>query len=112
MAISETVLKDVTLMASMKSTPAARAGRSSRRWLWILHPTGRCSPKRPRQLISQDKVEVVFGCWTRSRKSVLPVFEELKRPALLSGAYKARNSPRTSSTLVGAHQQAIPRSNI
>jgi urea transport system substrate-binding protein len=31
-----------------------------------------------RQLLTQDKVAVVFGCWTSvSRKSVLPVFEEL-----------------------------------
>ncbi|WP_426908153.1 transporter substrate-binding protein, partial [Serratia bockelmannii] len=31
-----------------------------------------------RQLLSQDMVAAVFGCWTSvSRKSVLPVFEEL-----------------------------------
>jgi urea transport system substrate-binding protein len=34
--------------------------------------------EKARQLLSQDKVAVVFGCWTSvSRKSVLPVFEEL-----------------------------------
>ena len=34
--------------------------------------------EKARQLISQDKVAVVFGCWTSvSRKSVLPVFKEL-----------------------------------
>ena len=33
--------------------------------------------EKARQLISNDKVAVVFGCWTSvSRKSVLPVFEE------------------------------------
>ncbi|MGP8847677.1 transporter substrate-binding protein, partial [Enterobacter hormaechei] len=34
--------------------------------------------EKARQLLSQDKVAAVFGCWTSvSRKSVLPVFEEL-----------------------------------
>ena len=34
--------------------------------------------EKARQLISQDKVAVTFGCWTSvSRKSVLPVYEEL-----------------------------------
>eukprot|EP01031_Cornospumella_fuschlensis_P015366 gene15366-18771_t len=33
--------------------------------------------EKAKQLISQDKVAVVFGCWTSvSRKSVLPVFEQ------------------------------------
>lgn len=34
--------------------------------------------EKARQLLTQDKVAAVFGCWTSvSRKSVLPVFEEL-----------------------------------
>ena len=34
--------------------------------------------EKARELISKDKVAAVFGCWTSvSRKSVLPVFEEL-----------------------------------
>ena len=34
--------------------------------------------EKAKQLITQDKVAVTFGCWTSvSRKSVLPVFEEL-----------------------------------
>ena len=34
--------------------------------------------EKAKQLITQDKVAVVFGCWTSvSRKSVLPVFKEL-----------------------------------
>jgi len=34
--------------------------------------------RKGRELISVDKVAAVFGCWTASsRKSVLPVFEEL-----------------------------------
>src|SRR5690606_41159159 len=34
--------------------------------------------ERGRQLLTQDNVAVTFGCWTSvSRKSVLPVYEEL-----------------------------------
>jgi urea transport system substrate-binding protein len=34
--------------------------------------------EKARQLKTQDKVDVIFGCWTSvSRKSVLPVIEEL-----------------------------------
>jgi Periplasmic binding protein domain len=45
--------------------------------------------EKARQLLTQDKVAVVFGCWTSvSRKSVLPVFEELN--GLLSIRYSTR----------------------
>src|SRR5438309_11026234 len=79
MAISETVLKDVTLMAiedinakggvmGMKLEPVVLDPSSN----WPLFA------ERARQLLAQDKVAVVFGCWTSvSRKSVLPVVEEL-----------------------------------
>ena len=34
--------------------------------------------EKARELLQKEKVAVVFGCWTSvSRKSVLPVFEEL-----------------------------------
>ena len=34
--------------------------------------------EKARELITKDKVAVVFGCWTSvSRKTVLPVFKEL-----------------------------------
>src|SRR6185312_3061892 len=77
MAISETVLKDTVLMAveeinakggvmGMKIEPVVVDPASN----WPLFA------EKARQLISQDKVAVTFGCWTSvSRKSVLPVFE-------------------------------------
>src|SRR3954471_18278220 len=79
MAISETVLKDVALMTfdeinakggvmGMKIEPVVVDPASN----WPLFA------EKARQLITQDKVAAVFGCWTSvSRKSVLPVFEEL-----------------------------------
>ena len=49
--------------------------------------------EKARQLLTQDKVAVVFGCWTSvSRKSVLPVFEGAERPAVLPGAVRRRRA--------------------
>jgi urea transport system substrate-binding protein len=79
MAISETVLKDVALMAfdeinaqggvmGYKIEPVVVDPASN----WPLFA------EKARQLLTQEKVAAVFGCWTSvSRKSVLPVFEEL-----------------------------------
>ncbi len=45
--------------------------------------------EKARQLLAQDKVAVVFGCWTSvSRKSVLPVFEELNGLLFYPGAVR------------------------
>ena len=47
--------------------------------------------EKARELITKDKVSVVFGCWTSvSRKSVLPVFKELNIDPVLSGAVRGR----------------------
>ena len=79
MAISETALRDTVLM--MVEYPTARAACSAASWKpWSSTPppTGRCSPRRRASCCRSNKVDVIFGCWTSvSRKSVLPVFEEL-----------------------------------
>ena len=79
MAISETVLKDVTLMAIDEIN--AQGGVMGKKLEAVVVDPASNWPlfaEKARQLISQDKVAVVFGCWTSvSRKSVLPVFEEL-----------------------------------
>jgi hypothetical protein len=50
------------------------------------------------QLLTQDKVAVVFGCWTSvSRKSVLPVFEKNNGLLFYPSSMKARSRRRTSS---------------
>ena len=47
--------------------------------------------EKARELITKDKVAVVFGCWTSvSRKSVLPVFKELNSDPVLSRAVRGR----------------------
>ena len=79
MAISETTLKDTVLMMVDdinkkggllgKKVEAAVVDPASN---WPLFA------EKARELIQKDGVAVVFGCWTSvSRKSVLPVFEEL-----------------------------------
>ncbi|MBA3508365.1 MAG: transporter substrate-binding protein, partial [Betaproteobacteria bacterium] len=78
MAISETVLKDVALMAIEEIN--AKGGVLGKKIEPIVVDPASNWPlfaEKARQLITQDKVAVVFGCWTSvSRKSVLPVFEE------------------------------------
>src|SRR5262249_60836588 len=77
MAISETVLKDVVLMAVDEIN--AKGGVMGYKVEAIVVDPASNWPlfaEKARQLLTQEKVAVVFGCWTSvSRKSVLPVFE-------------------------------------
>ena len=76
---SETVLKDTVLMAIDEIN--AKGGVLGKKLEPVVVDPASNWPlfaEKAKQLISQDKVAVVFGCWTSvSRKSVLPVFEEL-----------------------------------
>ena len=78
MAISETSLKDVALMTIEEIN--AKGGVLGKKLEAVVVDPASNWPlfaEKARQLISKDKVAVVFGCWTSvSRKSVLPVFEE------------------------------------
>ncbi|WP_163413823.1 transporter substrate-binding protein, partial [Escherichia coli] len=77
MAISETPLKDVALMTIDEIN--AKGGVLGKKLEPVVVDPASNWPlfaEKARQLLSQDKVAVVFGCWTSvSRKSVLPVFE-------------------------------------
>jgi len=111
MAISETALKDMALMTideinkkggvlGRKLEPVVVDPASD----WLLFAT------KARQLLSQDKVAVTFGCWTSvSRKSVLPVYKELNGllfyPVQYEGEEPERNVFYTGAT---PNQQAIP----
>ena len=66
--------------------------------------------EKARQLITQDKVAVVFGCWTSvSRKSVLPVFEELNGLLFYPVQYEGEElSKNVFYTGAAPNQQAIP----
>ena len=66
--------------------------------------------EKARELISQDKVAAVFGCWTSvSRKSVLPVFKELNCLLFYPVQYEGEESERNVFyTGAAPNQQAIP----
>jgi urea transport system substrate-binding protein len=111
MAISETVLKDTVLMAieeinakggvmGAKIEPVTVDPASN----WPLFA------EKARQLLTQDKVAVVFGCWTSvSRKSVLPVFEELNGLLFYPVQYEGEEiSKNVFYTGAAPNQQAIP----
>src|ERR1700745_911771 len=111
MAISETSLKDVALMTIEEINNAGGvAGRKIEPIVVDPASNWPLFAEKARQLISQDKVAVVFGCWTSvSRKSVLPVFEELNGllfyPVQYEGEEMSRNVFYTGAA---PNQQAIP----
>jgi urea transport system substrate-binding protein len=77
MAISETSLRDVVLMAADEIN--AKGGVLGKKIEPVVVDPASNWPlfaEKAKQLIVQDKVAVTFGCWTSvSRKSVLPVYE-------------------------------------
>ena len=79
MAISETSLKDMALFTIDEIN--AKGGVLGKKLEPVVVDPASNWPlfaEKARQLLTQDKVAVTFGCWTSvSRKSVLPVFEEL-----------------------------------
>src|SRR6187397_1460972 len=79
MAISETTLKDTMLMLIDEQNK--KGGLLGKQLEAVVVDPASNWPlfaEKARQLLEKDKVAAVFGCWTSvSRKSVLPVFEEL-----------------------------------
>ena len=111
MAISETVLKDVTLMAIEEIN--AKGGLLGRKLEPVVVDPASNWPlfaEKARQLLAQDKVAAVFGCWTSvSRKSVLPVFEELNGLLFYPVQYEGEElSKNVFYTGAAPNQQAIP----
>ena len=111
MAISETVLKDTVLMAIEEIN--AKGGVMGRKLEPVVVDPASNWPlfaERAKQLITQDKVAVVFGCWTSvSRKSVLPVFEETNSLLFYPVQYEGEElSKNVFYTGAAPNQQAIP----
>ena len=111
MAISETVLKDVALMAIEEIN--AKGGLLGKKLEPIVVDPASNWPlfaEKAKQLISQDKVAVVFGCWTSvSRKSVLPVFEQTNSLLFYPVQYEGEElSKNVFYTGAAPNQQAIP----
>src|SRR5467141_1912903 len=111
MAISETSLKDVALMTIEEIN--AKGGVLGRKIQPLVVDPASNWPlfaEQPRQLLTQDKVATVFGCWTSvSRKSVLPVFEELNGLLFYPVQYEGEElSQNVFYTGAAPNQQAIP----
>ncbi|TPW31413.1 urea ABC transporter substrate-binding protein [Martelella alba] len=111
MAISETTLKDAMLMLIDEQN--AKGGLLGKKLEPVVVDPASDWPmfaEKARELISQDKVDVVFGCWTSaSRKSVLPVFEELDSILFYPVQYEGEESSRNVFyTGAAPNQQAIP----
>jgi urea transport system substrate-binding protein len=111
MAISETTLKDVMLMLIEQQN--AKGGLLGKKLEAVVVDPASNWPlfaEKARQLISVDKVAAVFGCWTSvSRKSVLPVFEELNGILFYPVQYEGQECSRNVFyTGAAPNQQAIP----
>src|SRR6201991_3192249 len=111
MAISETTLKDVMLMLIEQQN--AKGGLLGKKLEAVVVDPASDWPlfaEKMRQLLTVDKVAAVFGCWTSvSRKSVLPVFEELNGLLFYPVQYEGEESQRNVFyTGAAPNQQAIP----
>ncbi|MCI4664004.1 MAG: urea ABC transporter substrate-binding protein [Neomegalonema sp.] len=111
MAISETTLKDVMLMLIEQQN--AKGGLLGKKLEPVVVDPASDWPlfaEKARELISVSKVSAVFGCWTSvSRKSVLPVFEELNSLLFYPVQYEGEESQRNVFyTGAAPNQQAIP----
>ena len=111
MAISETTLKDVMLMLIEEQNK--KGGLLGKKLEAVVVDPASNWPlfaEKARELITQEKAAVVFGCWTSvSRKSVLPVFKELNSILFYPVQYEGEESERNVFyTGAAPNQQAIP----
>ncbi len=111
MAISETTLKDsVLMMVDQLNKEGGLLGKKVK--AVVVDPASNWPlfAEKARELIQVNKVDVVFGCWTSvSRKSVLPVFEELNGMLFYPVQYEGEESSRNVFyTGAAPNQQAIP----
>jgi urea transport system substrate-binding protein len=111
MAISETTLKDVMLMLIEEQNK--KGGLLGKKLEAVVVDPASNWPlfaEKARELITKEKVAVVFGCWTSvSRKSVLPVFKELNSILFYPVQYEGEESERNVFyTGAAPNQQAIP----
>ena len=114
MAISETTLKDTVLMLIEEQN--AKGGLLGKKLEPVVVDPASNWPlfaEKARELISKEKVDVIFGCWTSvSRKSVLPVVEELNGLLFYPVQYEGEESSRNVIyTGAAPNQQAIPAVN-
>jgi urea transport system substrate-binding protein len=111
MAISETTLKDTVLM--MIEDQNAKGGLLGKQLEPVVVDPASNWPlfaEKARELLVKEKVDVIFGSWTSvSRKSVLPVIEELNGLMFYPVQYEGEESSKNIFyTGAAPNQQAIP----
>ena len=111
MAISETTLKDTVLM--MIEEQNKKGGVLGKKLEAVVVDPASNWPlfaEKARELLEKNKVDVTFGCWTSvSRKSVLPVYEELNGLLFYPVQYEGEESSKNVFyTGAAPNQQAIP----
>ena len=111
MAISETTLKDtVQMLVDEQNKKGGVLGKKIE--TVVVDPASNWPlfAEKARELISKDKVSAIFGCWTSvSRKSVLPVVEELNGILFYPVQYEGEESSKNVFyTGAAPNQQAIP----
>jgi urea transport system substrate-binding protein len=111
MAISETTLKDTMLMLIEEQNK--KGGLLGKKLEAVVVDPASNWPlfaEKARELLAQEKVDAMFGCWTSvSRKSVLPVVEELNGILFYPVQYEGEESSRNVFyTGAAPNQQAIP----
>ncbi len=111
MAISETTLKDTVLM--MVEEQNKKGGLLGKKLEPVVVDPASNWPlfaEKTRELLTKEKVDVIFGCWTSvSRKSVLPVIEELNGLLFYPVQYEGEESSKNVFyTGAAPNQQAIP----
>jgi len=111
MAISETTLKDTMLM--LIEDQNKKGGLLGKKLEAVVVDPASNWPlfaEKARELIEKEKVSATFGCWTSvSRKSVLPVFEELNSLLFYPVQYEGEESSKNVFyTGAAPNQQAVP----
>jgi urea transport system substrate-binding protein len=111
MAISETTLKDTMLMLIEQQN--AKGGLLGKQLEAVVVDPASDWPlfaEKARELLTVSNVDVMFGCWTSvSRKSVLPVIEELNGLLFYPVQYEGEESSKNVFyTGAAPNQQAIP----
>ncbi|MGB0447093.1 MAG: urea ABC transporter substrate-binding protein [Pseudomonadales bacterium] len=111
MAISETTLKDTMLMLIEEQNK--KGGLLGKQLEAVVVDPASNWPlfaEKARELIEKDEVAAIFGCWTSvSRKSILPVVEELDSVVFYPVQYEGEESSKNVFyTGAAPNQQAIP----
>jgi len=111
MAISESSMIDAEVLALKEIN--ARGGLLGRKIEWVIADGESDWPtyaRKARQLIRENKVSVIFGCWTSaSRKTTLPVIEQEDHMLIYPMAYEGLELSRNVIyTGAAPNQQIIP----